>query len=113
MIPDGGDAIRNRDSGEGGAAGERLFADGSDALRNAVFRGGKGTGICNQPFLRLVKQDPVNYRKGGMFRRNGDLCKLTAIQKRIRANFGNAVRNRDSGEGFAVGERHFPDGGDA
>ena len=58
FVPDGGDAIGNRDAGQFGAGFERIVPDGGDAVWNRVASGCAGR-KCDERSLVLVEQDPI------------------------------------------------------
>ena len=112
QVADGGDAGGDGDVGQGGAAEERGVADGGDVGGNGVTAGLPAR-ASDKRRLRLVEQNSVEAAVVGIGGIDGDAGQGVAIGERVFADGGDAVGDRHAGQGGAAEERPVADGGDA
>ncbi len=108
LIPDAGDAVRDRDARQAGAAPEGPFPDAGDAVRDRDTRQAAAglEGVIPDAGEQTVfpesdaREAGAVYEGGSLYAgdaiRGRDARQATAASEGTRPNAGNAIRDRDA-----------------
>ena len=100
-----------RDGSQAGAGVKRSVPDVGDAVGDRVVSG-YAPWICNKYGLALVEQDPIHTAVDGIICIHCYRCKSRAGNESLISDAGDAVRDRDVGQGGSGAKRTRRDSGD-